>query len=144
MRLTNSIHPVLNNWARRPSGSAASLFLRRIIATLTSSWLGGGISTSSSSIGFGTSLKAVLVMSSPCSRVEKCFLHNLSTPCGSVVKFRCSALQEDAFCCCCLAALLIVPLILLGWALETKDCFRSSAQGVGDVFPQSTNVAEIR
>ena len=59
MHPTNSLYPVLNN--------------------LTSSWLGGGISTPSPSIWFGTSLKTVLVTSLPCSNVEKSFLHHLST-----------------------------------------------------------------
>ena len=47
------------------------IFLSRVIATLTSSWLCGGISSPSSSIGFGTTpLEAVFVSSSSCSRVE--------------------------------------------------------------------------
>ena len=51
----------------------------------------------SSSIRFGTtSRKAVLVSSSPCSRLKKSFLYNFSTPCGSVTMFPFSSLQEDA------------------------------------------------
>ena len=56
-----------------------------VIATLTFSWLGGGISTPLSSVGIGTSpLKAVLVASSPVTSIEKYFHHNLSTLCESV------------------------------------------------------------
>ena len=72
MRPTNSFHPVLNNSTGRSSEPAALLFLRRIMATLISSWLGGGTSTPSLSTVFGTtSLEAVLMSLSLCSRVEK-------------------------------------------------------------------------
>ena len=79
MRSTNSLHP-----AGRPAEPVPLLFLRRIIVTLTSSWLADGICTPSSSIVFGTSRKAVLVSSSPCSRVEKCFLLNLRKICQHI------------------------------------------------------------
>ena len=88
MRPTNSLHSVLNNSAGRPSGPAALMFLRLKIPTLISSWLGGGIFTQSSSMGFGTTfLKAVFLSSSPCSGVEKCFLHRLSTPTDLLPRF---------------------------------------------------------
>ena len=88
----------------RPSGPAALLFFRRIIATI--SW------SSSSSVGFGTtSLKVLLVSSSSCSRAEKCSLHSLFPQQSSLISLR--------------------------WVLETKDV-------MGDVGPQSTNVAEIK
>ena len=32
---------------------------------------------------------------------------------------------------------------LLEWALETKGCFRSSVQEVGDIGPQYTNVVAV-
>ena len=54
MFVTNSSPPGLNNLEGRPSCPAALLFLSRCIATLTTLWLGSGISTPSSSIGAGS------------------------------------------------------------------------------------------
>ena len=91
MRRTNLLHPVLSNTAGKPSRPAALLFLSRINATLTSSWLDSGISMQSSSIGFATtSLKGVLAPSSPRSLLEKCFLYNLSTPSAQRLRLSCS------------------------------------------------------
>ena len=66
MRLTNLLHPILNNSAGRPSRPDGH---QEMIGTTSHT---------------------------PFSRVEKYFLHNLNTTCGAFTKFQFSPLQEEA------------------------------------------------
>lgn len=89
MHPISSLPSALINSAGKPP--AALLFLSRIIPNGTSSWLGGGISSSSAIGVIGVFSPALMLL--PVSNLEKISLHNLSVSCGSVTRFPFSSRQ---------------------------------------------------